>query len=93
MYDEVMFLDCPAYLDRSGAARCGLPAEVEQRYTMRSTDGPLESARIRCPRGHWFNGPIEALTWDKSGSAATRASGSASPARVGRAGRADGGRP
>jgi hypothetical protein len=24
----MMFLDCPAYLDHDGAARCGLPAEV-----------------------------------------------------------------
>jgi len=58
----VMFLDCPAYMDKSGSVRCGLPAEVEDMYLMRSTDGPLESARIRCPRGHWFNGPIESLT-------------------------------
>lgn len=57
-----MFLDCPAYMDTSGAVRCGLPAEVEGRYTMSSTDGPLESARIRCPRGHWFNGPVDSLT-------------------------------
>jgi hypothetical protein len=35
---------------------------VEERYTMTSTDGPLDSARIRCPRGHWFNGPVEALS-------------------------------
>jgi hypothetical protein len=56
-----MFLDCPAYLDRHGTVRCGLPAEVEDRYTVRSSDGPMESARIRCPRGHWFNGPIEFL--------------------------------
>ncbi len=62
---SVMFLDCPAYMDKHGAARCGLPAEVEYRYTMRSTDGPLESARIRCPRGHGFNGPIEALLLEK----------------------------
>jgi hypothetical protein len=79
MYDEVMFLDCPAYLDRHGSARCGLPAEVEHRYTMGSTDGPLESARISCPRGHWFNGPIESLTWDKSGS---KTAGAAPPAQV-----------
>ncbi len=59
---SVMFLDCPAYMDKTGSVRCGLPAEVEGRYLMRSTDGPLESARIRCPRGHWFNGPIESLT-------------------------------
>jgi hypothetical protein len=65
MDTSVMFLDCPAYMDASGAARCGLPAEVEYRYTMRSTDGPLESAKIRCPRGHCFNGPLESLLWDK----------------------------
>ena len=65
MTDETMFLDCPAYLDRHGTVRCGLPAEVEDRYTMTSTDGPLESARIRCPDGHMFNGPVESLTWVK----------------------------
>ncbi len=65
MRTDVAFLDCPASLDASGAARCGLPAEVQYRYTMRSTGGALESAKIRCPRGHWFNGPIQALTWDK----------------------------
>jgi hypothetical protein len=65
MKADVMFLDCPAYMDEHGAARCGLPSEVEYRYTVRSTDGVLESAKIRCPRGHWFNGPIESLTWDK----------------------------
>jgi len=61
-----MFLDCPEYMDRHGAARCGLPAAVEGRYTMQSTDGLLESVRIRCPRGHYFNGPLESLTWDKA---------------------------
>ena len=58
----MMFLDCPAYMDRHGTARCGLPAEVEDWYTTRSSDGPLESAKIRCPRGHWFNGPLDSLT-------------------------------
>jgi hypothetical protein len=29
----------------------------------------VESAKIRCPRGHWFNGPVESLTWDKRASA------------------------
>ncbi len=61
-----MFLDCPAYLDADGSARCGLPAAVQYRYTMTSTDGPLESAKIRCPRGHAFNGPVEALVWQKA---------------------------
>jgi hypothetical protein len=65
METGVMFLDCPEYMDDTGAARCGLPAAVEYRYTMTSTDGPLESARIRCPRGHCLNGPVDSLTWEK----------------------------
>jgi hypothetical protein len=65
MEASVMFLDCPAYMDQHGANRCGLPAEVEYRYLVSSTDGPMESARIRCPRGHCFNGPLESLTWEK----------------------------
>ena len=67
-----MFLDCPAYMDKSGSVRCGLPAEVEGRYLMSSSDGPLESARIRCPRGHWFNGPVESLTLDERPNTAER---------------------
>lgn len=59
----MMFLDCPAYLDHERTVRCGLPAEVRCRFTMRSTDGPLESAMIRCPAGHCFSGAIESLTW------------------------------
>jgi hypothetical protein len=60
---DVTFLDCPAYLDRRGTARCGLPAQLEHWYTLGSTDGPLDSAKIRCPAGHVFNGPLESLTW------------------------------
>jgi hypothetical protein len=59
-----MLLDCPAYLDQDGALRCGLPAEVRCRLIMRSTDGPIECAMIRCPAGHCFNGAIDSLTWD-----------------------------
>ena len=66
MDSSVMFLDCPAYMDSGGAVRCGLPAVVEYWYTMRSTDGPLESAQIRCPRGHFFNGPLDSLLWNKA---------------------------
>jgi len=70
MDGQAMLVDCPAFLGRGGAVRCGLLAEVETWYTIRSTDGPLECARIRCPRGHWFNGPIEALS--ATGSRRTR---------------------
>jgi len=59
----MMFLDCPAYLDDEGAARCGLPAEVRCSYAMQSTEGPLDSVMIKCPSGHLFNGPLEFLTW------------------------------
>ena len=58
----MMFLDCPAYLGEEGTVRCRLSAEVQTRYTVRSTDGPLESAKVWRLRGHWFNGPIESLT-------------------------------
>jgi hypothetical protein len=71
MESRMMFLDCPAYLDEHGAARCGLPAEVEYRYGAQSTDGMLESAKIRCPLGHWFSGTIESLTWDKGAGVAS----------------------
>ena len=60
-----MLLDCPAYFGEDSVARGGLPAEIEYRYTIGSSDGPLESAKIRYPRGHWFNGPIEFLTWER----------------------------
>jgi len=63
---SMMFLDCPEYMDEHGALRCGLPAVVEYRYAVESTDGPLESAAIRCPRGHRFNGPLEFLTWERN---------------------------
>jgi len=65
MNSQIMFLDCPAYLDEDRGERCGLPAEIGRRFIMNSTDGPLESAVIRCPAGHFFNGPIEFLTYDK----------------------------
>ena len=69
----VTFLDCPAYLDRHGTARCGLPAVVEYRYPIRSTEGMLDGAKIRCPRGHWFLGPVDALTTPERPQVAARA--------------------
>jgi hypothetical protein len=76
----MMFLNCPAYLDHEGAARCGLPAEVRYRFTMRSTDGPVESAMIRCPAGHCFSGAIESLTWDSTDKHDPGTAAAASPA-------------
>lgn len=84
MHIGIMFLDCPAYTDRRGTARCGLPAEVEDRYTVSSTEGPQESVKIRCPRGHWFSGPIEALTWQEHPSGAPSPQPAPPPSRPGR---------
>lgn len=42
------------------------PAEVRCRFTVRSTGGPVEGAMIRCPAGHWFDGPTECLTWEST---------------------------
>ena len=56
------FLDCPAYLDPADLTRCGLPAEIVRRFIMASTDGPLESATIKCPVGHFFCAPVEFLS-------------------------------
>jgi hypothetical protein len=70
MRASVMFLDCPAWTDEDGAVRCGLPAAVEYWYVGPTSSGPLECAKIRCPRGHFFNGPVEFLTVTSAGQAA-----------------------
>jgi hypothetical protein len=62
MDSDAIFFDCPAYLDRDGTARCGLPAAVEDRYWLGSTDGAVTAVKTRCPQGHWFSGPVDALT-------------------------------
>jgi hypothetical protein len=62
MDDQAKFLDCPEYVGGDRRDRCGLPAEVEAWYTLCSSDGPLQGAKIRCPQGHWFNGPVDSLT-------------------------------
>ena len=77
----MMFLDCPAAPGQQGAGcRCGLPAEVRCRFTMRSTGGPLESVMIRCAAGHCFSGPIEFLIPDSTGTHDPGAAGSGSGA-------------
>ncbi len=46
-----MLLDCPARLDHEGAIRCGLPAELRCRFTIRSSDGSLDAAMVE-----WLGG-------------------------------------
>jgi hypothetical protein len=33
---------------------CDLPARIVDRFTLTSTDGPLEYLKIICLGGHWF---------------------------------------
>ncbi len=44
---QVEFLDCPAYLNDQGTVRCGLPAEVVDRFSLGLTDGWLARRRDR----------------------------------------------
>ena len=44
--------DCPS---------CGLPATVETRGRIPSTNGPIEHVFVRCAKGEWFCGPAETL--------------------------------
>jgi hypothetical protein len=38
---------------------CDEPAHVLQRFTLQSTDGPLEHVKVRCRDGHWFTLPAD----------------------------------
>jgi hypothetical protein len=60
MEGGVTFVDCPAYADKHGAARCGLPAVVEYHYLIKSIEGVRDAVKIRCPAGHSCNVPAEA---------------------------------
>jgi hypothetical protein len=62
MQNQLMLLDCPAYLDEGGLARCGLPAAVLYRAIAESTDGPVEILKIKCLVGHHFHAPIQFLS-------------------------------
>ena len=37
---------------------CTMPAEVKDRYTLYSTDGPVEHVRTLCINRHVFNMPL-----------------------------------
>lgn len=41
---------------------CAAPAEVTDRWTWASTDGPLEHLRTRCVRGHCYTVRVEPQT-------------------------------
>lgn len=40
---------------------CSAPAEVTETVILGSTDGPVDHARVRCVRRHWFFLPADRL--------------------------------
>jgi hypothetical protein len=49
------FVRCP---------QCDLPAEITDRFSLASTDGPAEHVKTKCAAGHWFTplaADVEAL--------------------------------
>jgi hypothetical protein len=47
--------------DTTACPECGELAEVEWRAVLESTDGPVEHAKVRCVRRHWFLLPVASL--------------------------------
>lgn len=48
-------------LDLTTCPDCGTAAHVEWRAVLESTDGPVEHAKVRCERRHWFLLPVADL--------------------------------
>jgi hypothetical protein len=40
---------------------CGLPAEITDRFSLSSTDGPVEHVSLACVDGHYFRVPADGL--------------------------------
>jgi hypothetical protein len=48
-------------LELTSCPECGRPAEIVQRVTFPSTDGPVEHVKTRCITGPWFLVPAADL--------------------------------
>lgn len=51
----------PAPLQLTSCPECGSPAEIERRWVLESTSGPIEHVKVRCIRKHWFAMPSSVL--------------------------------
>lgn len=51
-----------AVLEIVGCPDCEAPAEVAERFTLASTDGPVDHVAVLCPAGHRFRMPAEGLS-------------------------------
>jgi hypothetical protein len=47
--------------DTTICPECGELAEVQWRDVLESTHGPVEHAKVRCVRRHWFLLPVASL--------------------------------
>lgn len=62
---DVMTMPTPhpthSTLQLTRCPECGAPAEIGYRTVLKSTDGPIEHAKVRCVRHHTFLLPTAAL--------------------------------
>ena len=42
--------------------RCGLPAEISDRFTLAGAPRPVEHVKVVCVRRHWFVVPVEMIS-------------------------------
>jgi hypothetical protein len=47
------------YFSPVACPSCHEPAEIVDRFTLGSTDGPLRHLKIRCAAGHWYTMPAD----------------------------------
>ena len=47
--------------DFAACPECWLPADITERVTFGSTDGPVEHVRVECVARHWFFLPADRL--------------------------------
>jgi hypothetical protein len=50
-----------ASVSLSACPECGLPAEITERFSLSSTDGPVEHVALACVDGHHFRMPADRL--------------------------------
>jgi len=54
-------------MDATTCPECGACAEVVWRSVLESSDGPVEHAKVRCVRRHWFLLPVAHLERPRTG--------------------------
>jgi hypothetical protein len=59
-------LERPTLLDTQAVLcpdpQCAGPAHIEDRWTLESTDSPVDMVKVRCSAGCWYTLPAEDLS-------------------------------